>query len=113
MSFHYQKCVQSPFLYFRILVSAPVFQMIQRQSDRLSALTLSVKIVQMIYTKKVISKETLDEVNRLGGVLGDCPLRGLYTTVYKDPNKIKVFTTILLKSEHTVFVAKEILKIYL
>ena len=66
----------------------------------------------MIYTKKVISKETLVEVNRLGGVLGDCPLRGLHTTVYEDTNKIKVFTTILLKSEQTFLVAKEILKDY-
>ena len=56
--------------FFRSLV-APVRQMLHRQSDRLSPLTLPVKNVQMLYREKVISKETLDEVNRLGDVLGD------------------------------------------
>ena len=53
----------------------------------------------------------LDEENRLGGVLGVL-LRALCTTVYEDPNKLKVFTTILQKSVQTVPVAKDILKDY-
>ena len=64
----------------------------------------------MLYTERVISKKTLDEVNRLGGLLGDGPLRALCTTVYGDPNKLKVFTTLLLRSELIVPVAKNILK---
>ena len=100
-----------PFFVLEVL-STPVCQMLRKQYDRLSPLTLPVKIVQMLYTEKVISKETLDEVNRLGGVLGDGPLKALCTTVYEDPNKLKIFTTILLKSEQTVPVAKDILKEY-
>ena len=48
------------------VLSAPVCQMLQKQSDRLSPLTLPVKFVQMLYIEKVISKKTLktlDEVN--------------------------------------------------
>ena len=86
--------------------------MLQKHSDRISPLTLPVEIVQMLYTERVISKETLDEVNGLGGVLGDGPLRALCTTVSKDPGKLKLFASILLKSEQTVPVAKDILKDY-
>ena len=66
----------------------------------------------MLYTERVISKETLDEVNRLGGVLGDGPLRALCTTVSEEPSKLRVLTSILLKSEQTVPVANDILKEY-
>ena len=86
--------------------------MLQKHSDRISPLTLPVEIVQMLYTERVISKETLDEVNRLGGVLGDASLRALCTTVSEDPSKLKLFASVLLKSEQTVPVAKDILKEY-
>ena len=67
----------------------------------------------MLCTEKVISKETLDgPPNRLGGVLGDGPLRALCSTVSKEPNKLKVFATILLKSEQTVPFVKNVLKVY-
>ena len=86
--------------------------MLQKHSDRILPLTLPVEIVQILYTEKVISKETLDEVNRLGGVLGDGPLRALCTTVSEDPGKLKMFASVLMKSEQTVPVAKDILKEY-
>ena len=81
------------------VLSAPVCQMLQKQSDRLSPLTLPVKFVQMLNIEKVISKKTLktlDEVNRLGGVLGDGPLRALCTTVYKDSNKFSITLSALV-----------------
>ena len=93
-------------------LSTPACQMLQKHSDRLSPLNLPVEIVQMLYTERVISKETLDEVNRLGGVLGDGPLKALHTTVSEEPNKLKVFASVLLKSEQTVLIAKDILKEY-
>ena len=84
--------------------------MLQKHSGRMLPLTLPVEIVQMLYTERVISKETLDEVNRLGGVLGDGPLRALCTTVFDDPSKLNVFASILLKSEQTVLIGQDILK---
>ena len=84
--------------------------MLQKHSDRILPLTLPVEIVQMLYTERVISKKTLDEVNRLGGVLGDGPLRALCTTVYEDPGKLKDFASILLKSEQSVSIGQDILK---
>ena len=93
-------------------LSTPVCQMLQKHSDRILPVILPVEIVQMLYTERVISKETLDEVNRLGGVLGDGPLRALCTTVYEDPSKLKLFASVLLKSEQTIPIAKDILKEY-
>ena len=66
----------------------------------------------MLYTERVISKETLDEVNRLGGVLGDGPLNALYTTMSEQPVKLKVFASVLLKSKQTAPIAKDMLTDY-
>ena len=90
----------------------PACQMLQKHSDRISPLTLPVEIVQMLFKEKVISKETLDEVNKLGSVLGNGPLKALCTSVYEDPNKLIVFASILLKSEQTVLIGQDILKEY-
>ena len=90
----------------------PACQMLQKHSDRISPLTLPVEIVQMLFKEKVISKETLDEVNKLGGVLGNGPLKALCTSVYEDPNKLIMFASILLKSEQTVLIGQDILKEY-
>ena len=87
-------------------------QILQKYDDRLSSLILPMEVVQMLYAERVISKETLDEVNKLGGVIGEGPLRTLCTTVYEDPNKLKIFASVLLKSEQTVVIAKSILKEY-
>ena len=65
-----------------------------------------------LHAEKVVSKETSDEVNRLGSVLGEGPLTVLCTVVSKDLNILKVFTSVLLKSEGTVQVTKDILKVY-
>ena len=97
---------------FLIEFSTPACQMLQKHTDKFSPLTLPVEIVQMLYTERVISKETLDEVNRSGGVLGEGPLKALCTTVYKEPNKLEIFASVLLKSEQTVVIAKDILKEY-
>ena len=69
-------------------------------------------VLQMLYTEKVISKETLDEVNRVGGVLGDGPLKALFATMSEQPMKLKEFASVLLKSEQTVSIANDILKEY-
>ena len=92
--------------------SIPACQMLQQHTDKFSPLILPVEIVQMLYTERVISKETLDEVNRSGGVLGEGPLKALCTTVSEDHNKLNIFASVLLKSEQTVVIAKDILKEY-
>ena len=93
-------------------VSSSACQILQQHTDRLSPLILPVAIVQMLYTEGVISKETLDEVNSLGGKVGDDPLRALCATVYEDPNKLRIVADILLKSEQTVSIGQDILKEY-
>ena len=66
----------------------------------------------MLYTEGVISKETLDKVNSLGGVLDDGPLRTLCATIYEDPNKLRILASILLKFEQTVSIGQDILEEY-
>ena len=69
-------------------------------------------ILQMLYTEKIISMETLDGVSSLGGVLGDGPLKALFATMSKQPMKLKEFASVVLKSEQTVSIAEDILKEY-
>ena len=66
----------------------------------------------MLYTERVISKETSTNLERSGGLLADGPLKVLSSTIAKDPNKLKIFLNILLKSEETVQFAKDTLKEY-
>ena len=96
---------------FVIEFSTPACQMLHKHTDRLSSLTLPMEIVQMLHAERVISKETLDEVNRSGGVL-EGPLKALCTTVYEEPNKLKKFASVLLKSEEVVQIAQDILQEY-
>ena len=90
-------------------LSITACQMLQRHTDNL---VLPAKIVQILYTEKLISKETLDEVIRMEGVFGDGPLRALCTTVSVDPSKLRVFASVLLKSEETVAIGNNILQQY-
>ena len=84
-------------------------QILQKHSSQLA---LSVELVQMLYTEKVISNETFKELERSGGLLTDRPLRALSSTVSEDPGQLRVFGTVLLQSKETVLVAKDILKEY-
>ena len=70
------------------------------------------KIVRMLYTEEVISKETLDIMEKSGGSETDILLRALSNTVSEDPNKLRIFATILLQSVETVHVGEVILKEY-
>ena len=89
--------------------SHPACQILQRHSVKLSLQTLP---VETLYTEGVISKETFDEVESSGGSLIDGPLRTLFSTVSEDPNKLRVFGSVLLQSEDTVHVGNDILKEY-
>ena len=108
----YVRTVHLLFSSFLIEFSTPACQMLHKHTDKLSSLTLPVEIVQMLHSERVISKETLDEVNRSGGVLGEGPLKALCTTVYEEPNKLKKFASILLKSEEVVQIGQDILQEY-
>ena len=68
--------------------------------------------VWMLHKEGVISKETLDEIERTEGSLTNDSLRALSNTVSEDPNQLKVFSTVLLQLEDTIHFAKDILKEY-
>ena len=53
------------------------------------------KTVHLLFSEKIISKETLVDVTKLGGVLHDESLRALSTTVCRKPNSLKTFGTVL------------------
>ena len=64
----------------------------------------------MLYTEGVISKKIFDVVESSKGSLADGPLRALSDTVSDDPNKLRVFSTVLLQSKDTVRVGQDILE---
>ena len=70
------------------------------------------EVVHTLYTEGVISKETYDEIEQSGGLLTDDSLRALSSTVSKEPSQLKVFASVLLKSEKTVRVATDTLNDY-
>ena len=86
--------------------------LLQKHSECLSKLIFPMKIVRMLYTEEVISKETLDIMEKSGGSETDILLRALSNTVSEDPNKLRIFATILLQSVETVHVGEVILKEY-
>ena len=56
--------------------------------------------------------ETLNEMERSGGLQTDRSLRALSNTISEDPNKLRILTSVLLQSEETVHVGQDILKEY-
>ena len=63
----------------------------------------------MLYTEKVVSKETFREMERLGGSLADTSLMALHTTVSKDPSQFTMFASVLLHSKKSVLIAQDVL----
>ena len=56
--------------------------------------------------------ETLNEMEKSGGLQTDHSLRTLSNTVSEDPNKLRILTSVLLQSEETVHIGQVILKEY-
>ena len=101
-------------VYYLLLgkLSMSACQILERHNDRFSQVSLPVTIVQMLYTENVITMEVSNELNTLGGVLCGDPMKALCHAVSKDPEKLRVLTSILQKSEETVSIAEDILKEY-
>ena len=93
-------------------LSDPCSQILQRYSDRLSQIVVPAELLTVLHTEGVITKETFDEVESLGGYLVNGAFRALRSTVYKDHNMLKVFASILSRSEDTVSLANDIIKDY-
>ena len=85
-------------------------QILQTHSESLSQLVLPTEVTQTLYTEKVISKETFDEIESSSGSLAGGSLKALSSAVSEDPSKLRTFGTVLLHSRDTVDVAKNILK---
>ena len=89
--------------------SNPACQILQKYSDRLSQVAVP---FELLYTEGVITRDTSEEIEMLGGYLINGPLRSLCKSVYKDHAVLKRFASILLKSEDTVSLAQDILNDY-
>ena len=108
-SMHNKYCYLHLFYY---IAHSLINETFQKHSKSLSQLVLSKDLTQMLYTEGIISKETFIEVERSKseGSLSNDTLRPQLCTVFKDPNKLRAFVAILLQSEDTVHVGKNILK---
>ena len=77
--------------------------------DRLSQVAVPFELLD---TERVITRETSEEIEMLGGYLINGPLRSLRNAVYKDCDVLKRFASVLLQSEDTVSLAQDILNDY-
>ena len=68
------------------------------------------EVIQMLYKEKVISKEILQETKKCRGSLSYRSMRALSNTVANDPNKLSMLAAILLRSQDTQHISKDILK---
>ena len=83
--------------------------MLKKCRDQLLSIPLSKEVTQKLYNEEIISKETSNEVTKFGGSLADVFLRALCSTVSEGPYLVQKFASILLESEDTVCVARDIL----
>ena len=101
------------FLFLCITVQKEVAtSILQKHSEKLSQLSVSMEVAHRLYTEDVISKVTLDQIEKSGGLLAGDPLHALSNKVTESPNKLRVFASVLLQSKDTVDVANDILKEY-
>ena len=87
-------------------------QMLEKHFESLSQFVFPMEVIQMLYTEDVISTDAFNELNRSRGFLADGTLKALFSVVYEDPNKLRVFCTILQQSEETICVATDMLREY-
>ena len=83
--------------------------MLQKCRDPLLSVHLSEEVIRKLYTEEIISKETSNEVANFGGSLADVFLRALCSTTSEGPYLLQKFASILLESEDTICVARDIL----
>ena len=93
-------------------MSTSAYQVLWKHFHRHFLISLPTDASLTLHTEGVISKETFNEVERSGGLLANSSLRALSSAVSEDPNRLRFFTNVLLQSEDTVCVAKDILKEY-
>ena len=92
-------------------LSVPACRVFQVYSGSLQQITLPKELIQRLYTEGFISKETLQEVDTTeGSSLSGSLLRSLRSTLAKDPNKLRAFATVLIQSEKTQDIGRNILK---
>ena len=96
----------------KIVQKEVLCRLLQKHSESLLQVVFPMETVWKLHKEGVISKETLDELERSEGLLTDDSLRALSNTVSEDPNQLKVFSTVLLQSEDTRHFAQDILKEY-
>ena len=87
-------------------------QILQKHSEKLSQLSVSMEVAHRLYTEDVTSKVTLDQIEKSGGLLAGDPLHALSNKVTESPNKLRIFASVLLQSEDTAHLANDILKEY-
>ena len=93
-------------------LNTPACQVLQKQFECLLQLILPMDIVRMLFAEGVISKATFEEVEKLEGSLSDETLGILCSAVSLESEVLKKFACILLKSEETSRVAKDIIQEY-
>lgn len=93
-------------------LNTPACKVLQKHYECLLKLILPMEIVHMLFAEGVISKATFEEVEKLEGSLSDESLGMLCSAVSLESKILKKFASVLLQSEETSRVAKDIIQEY-
>ena len=90
----------------------PACQILQNHFENLSRLNLPLNVLEILYKERIISEDTLHQLQRVGGLLDIRQIRELQNKVSKDHNQLAVFAKVLLLSQKTVEIGVAILNEY-
>lgn len=88
----------------------PASQLLLHHSIKFTWHSLPKKLIALLRTEKVISKEVQSGITKSGSLLVDKALRAVCVTVADDHNKLRVLAEVLLKFKRTAILGKDLIE---
>lgn len=92
------------------LVVDPASQLLLHHSIKFTWHSLPKKLIALLRTERVISKEVQSGITKSGSLLVDKALRAVCVTVADDHNKLRVLAEVLLKFKQTAILGKDLIE---
>ena len=88
----------------------PASQLLLHHSIKFTWHSLPKKLIALLRTERVISKEVQSGITKSGSLLVDKALRAVCVTVADDHNKLRVLAEVLLKFKQTAILGKDLIE---
>ena len=88
----------------------PASQLLLHHSIKFTWHSLPKKLIALLRTERVISKEVQSGITKSGSLLVDKALRAVCVTVADDHNKLRVLAEVLLKFKRTAILGKDLIE---